>query len=145
MYPKWWSDTITVFNKYEDTQTGIVHWYKTVLKNCFWKNDFQRLKMGDIQVQTDSIICRIPESNKFMEKNNWINVPNDKMSNYFTFDTGDIIIKGYIEDDIDEYTSGSRSSDIIEKYKSFGCMVVDRLSINTGVGRGIPHYHVEGV
>ena len=144
-YPKWWSDTVTIFNKYEDSQTGIIRWYRTVLDNCFWKNEFQRLKMGDIEVKTDTIICRIPESFSFLEKYLWVDIPNDRMSDYFTLAQGDIIIKGNIDEDIDEYTSGRRSSDILQKYKDYGCMVIDRVSINTGVGRGIPHYHVEGV
>lgn len=144
-YPVWWDTTITVFNKYEDIQTGVIRWYKTTLSNCFWKNDFQRLKMGEVQVQTDGIVCRIPENEKFLEKQDWVNIPNDMMANYFTLAQGDIIVRGQVDEDIDEYMSGKRSSDFIEKYKWQGCMVVDRLSINVGIGRGLPHYHVEGV
>ena len=144
-YPIWWDTTITIFNKYEDAQTQIITWYRTVLDNCFWKNDFQRLKMGDVEVRTDSIICRIPENSKFLEKQNWDKVPNDKMNNHFTIAQGDIIIRGNVDEEINEYASGKRSSDIIEKYKWQGCMIVDRVTIDTGIGRGLPHYHVLGV
>lgn len=144
-YPVWWDTTITVFNKYEDPQTNVITWYKTVLNNCFWKNDFQRLKMGDIEVETDSIICRIPENSNFRENQNWVKIPNDQMNNYFTLAHGDIIIRGDVNINIDEYTDGRRSSDIIESCKAQGCMVIDRFSINTGIGRGLPHYHVQGV
>ena len=144
-YPIWWDTTITIYNKYEDSQTGIITWYKTTLDKCFWQNNFQRLKMGDVEVETDSIICRIPENSKFLEKHQWVNIPNDKMTNYFTLAQGDIIIKGNITDEIDEYSSGKRSSDIVEKYKWQGCMIVDRVAIDTGTGRGLPHYHVQGV
>lgn len=144
-YPKWWASTITIFNKYEDSQTGIIKWYRTVVDNCFWKNQFQRFKMGDVEVQSDTIICRIPEKLNFKEKYLWDNVPNDQKASYFTLAQGDIVIKGDIEEDIDEYTSGHRSSDVIEKYKTLGCMVIDRISNNTGVGLGIPHYHIEGI
>ncbi len=144
-YPMWWDKKITVYNKYLDPQTQVVRWYKTVLDNCFWQNHFQRFKMGDVEVQSDSIICRIPENAIFMEKHLWDKVPNDLMGNYFTLAQGDIVIKGEVDDTINEYESGSRSSDFIEKYKWQGCMVIDRVNINTGLGLGLPHYHIEGV
>lgn len=144
-YPIWWDTTVTVFNRYEDEQTQVIRWYKTVIPECFWKNDFQRLKMGEVQVQTDNIVCRIPENSNFREKQDWLKIPNDKMNKYFTLSQGDIIIRGEADTIIDEYTSGKRSSDIIEAYKWQGCMVIDRVSINVGPGRGLPHYHVEGV
>lgn len=144
-YPAWWDTQVTIYNKYEDPQTQIIKWYKTVIDECFWKNNFQRLKLGDIEVNTDGVICRIKENSKFLEKQDWVKLPNDEMSNYFTLSQGDIIIRGNVSDNIDEYTSGIRSSDIIEKYKWQGCIVIDMVVINTGVGRGLPHYHVEGV
>ena len=144
-YPKWWDTTVTVYNRYEDPQTQVITWYKTVLDNCFWKNNFQRLKVGQTEVETDSVICRIPINDAFKEKYSWINIPNYQMNNYFTLDRGDIIAKGNIEEDIVEYQSGKRSSDFIAKYKSSGCMVIDSVNINDYTGVGIPHYHVEGV
>lgn len=144
-YPIWWDTSVTVYNKYEDPQTNIITWHKTVIDDCFWQNNFNRYKMGEVEIQSDSIICRIKEDSRFLEKQDWVKIPNDKMNNYFTLSQGDIIIKGNVDEDIDEYTSGKRSSDIIAKYKWQGCMVIDKLSINTGLGRGLPHYHVEGV
>lgn len=144
-YPMWWSQTITVYNKYEDSQTQVIRWYRTVLDNCFWQNHFQRLKMGDMEVETDNVICRIPENESFREKYLWVKIPNDLMSNYFTLAQGDIIVKGNVDDEINEYQSGTRSSDLIQKYKDLGCMVVDKVNNNTGIGLGLPHYHVEGV
>lgn len=144
-YPIWWDTTITVYNRFEDPQTQVVRWYRTVLENCFWKNDFQRLKMGDVEVKTDSVVCRIKENPKFLEKQDWVLQPNDKMSQYFTLAQGDIIVRGEVADEINEYQAGYRSSNIIEKYKWQGCILIDRVSINTGAGRGLPHYHVEGV
>lgn len=145
VYPMWWDKTITVYNKFQDPQTQVIKWYRTVLDNCFWKNQFQRLTVGGVEVETDSIICRVPESASFKQKQLWNKVPNDLKSNYFTFAQGDIIILGEVEDEINEYQSGSRSSELIEKYKWQGCMVVDRLNINVGAGLGLPHYRVEGV
>ena len=145
MYPAWWSDTLTVFNKFVDPQTGIVRWYRTVLSRCFWQNQFQRLKVGQVEVKTDYVVCRIPVQNNYLSKFEWVNKPNDTMGNYFTLDNGDIVIKGNVLDEIDEYTSGKRSTDLINKYKFYGCIVIDKFNDNTGPGRGIPHYHIEGV
>jgi len=144
-YPKWWDKTITIYNKFEDPQTRVVRWYRNVLNNCFWKNSFQRLKIGEVEVQTDSIICRIPPKNNFLTRPEWLNVPNDTKADYFTLAQGDIVILGEIEDNINEYESGHRSSDILNKYKAYGSMVIDRCNDNTGANLGIPHYHIEGV
>lgn len=144
-YPMWWNTTITVYNKYQDPQTQIIRWYRTTLDNCFWQNRFQRMKVGGVEVETDAIICRVPESAAFKQKQVWNSTPSDLKSNYFTFAQGDIIVNGEVSDEIDEYRNGYRSSDLVEKYKWQGCMIVDRLNINVGIGLGLPHYHVEGV
>ena len=63
-----------------------------------------------------------------------------------TFGAGDIIIKGEVDDVIDEYTKGHRSSDILDKYKPLqGCIEVDSVGINVGAGRCMEHYTVRGV
>ena len=55
-------------------------------------------------------------------------------------------MKGEVTDEIDEYASGFRSSDILTKYKKRGeCMVIDRCAVNVGPGRGLEHYYVKGV
>lgn len=144
-YPMWWNKTITVYNKFKDPQTQIIRWYRTVLNNCFWQNNFQRFKMGDVEVKSDSILCRIPENGSFKEKHLWVKIPNDLMGNYFTLAQGDVVILGEVEDEINEYQNGSRSSDVVAKYKDQGCMVIDKFSNNTGLGLGLPHYHIEGV
>ena len=67
------------------------------------------------------------------------------MGDYFTLGTGDIIVKGAVTDEIDEYTSGKRSSDFIKKYKALqGCMEIQHFSIDTGIGRCAEHYYVTG-
>ena len=34
-YPVWWETTITVYNKFIDEQTQLVHWYRNVVTDCF--------------------------------------------------------------------------------------------------------------
>lgn len=143
-YPEWWNDTITVFNKYEDPATRRITWYKTVLHNCFWKYTGNRIVVGETALDTNTIICRIPKNSAYLEKYKW-DATTEK-SKHYTLCPDDILIKGKVDDDIDEYASGKRSSDILTKYKRLqGCMVIEKCASNTGLGRGLEHYYVSGV
>lgn len=143
-YPEWWNATITVFNKYEDPTTRKITWHKTVLQNCFWKYTGNKIVVGETTLDTNTTICRIPVNPAFLENYQWT-ITEDK-SDFFTLGVGDIIIRGEVDDEIDEYASGVRSSDILTKYRKRGeCMVIDRSAINAGPGRGMEHYFVRGV
>ena len=144
-YPSWWNQTLTVYNKYIDPQTKVITWHRHVITNCFWKNVGNKITVGNTILETKDIICRIPTSEEFKEKYLWCQLPNDEMDKYFTLGENDIIIKEEVDDVIDEYTKGHRASDIIAKYKDLqGCMVINKVGINTGGVRGNEHYHVRG-
>ena len=145
IYPIWWNQNITVYNKYEDNTTQIVTWYRTNLSKCFWKNNIQKVTLGQETLETNSIICRVPKNDAFMEKYLWLQLSDEEKSNYFTFGEGDIIIKGNVNDTIDEYIKGIRSSDLKIKYKDLGCLEVNNISVNTGEGVGMEHYLVRGI
>lgn len=143
-YPEWWDATVTVYNKYEDPATRQISWHRTVLYHCFWKYTGNKIVVGETTIDTNTTICRIPISPKFLERHIWNNA-QDK-SNYFTLGAGDIIIKGEVTDEINEYAASYRSSDILTKYKKYGeCMVINKCSVNAGLGRGLEHYYVRGV
>lgn len=145
-YPIWWDTTITIYNKFEDPQTQVVTWYRNVVENCFWKYVGDKIVINQTVLETNNIICRIPENSLFLEKYKWIQLPNDEMSQYFTLGAGDIIIKGEVDDVVNEYTAGYRSSDLVAKYKNLqGCMEVQQITLNTGIGRNNPHYFVKGI
>lgn len=139
----WWDTPITLYNKLEDTQTQVITWYRHTISNCFWSTTGGHVSINNVVLDTDAIIVRIPKDSRFMERYDWEQLPNDRISNYFTLGAGDIIIKGEVTDTINEYLTGHRSSDLIEKYKT-RCMIIDRYNNNTGTGRGQPHYHVTG-
>lgn len=146
IYPPWWDTTLTIFNKYEDKQTNVVTWYKNIVHKSFWKYTGSKVMVGETVLETNSTICRIPFSAKFLEKFEWEQLPNDKMSEFFTLAQGDIIVKGEVDDIIDEYTKGHRSNDLLNKYKTLqGCIVIDHYSINTGIARCSEHYYVTGI
>jgi len=145
-YPVWWDTAITIYNRYEDPETNIVTWYSHIIEGAFWKYTGSKVIVGETVLETNTITCRIRKDDSFMEKYEWIQLPNDKMADYFTLGQGDIIIKGAITDTVDEYTSGSRASDLIAKYKQLqGCMEVQDVAINVGAGRCNEHYYVRGI
>ena len=145
-YPVWWNTTITIYNKYEDPLTQIVTWYKHTVDNCFWKYTGNKIVVGETVLETNNTICRIPKNDLFREKYIWNALPNDQMGNYFTLGQGDIIVRGEVTDAINEYLAGSRSTDLLIKYKALqGCIEVQNIAINIGEGRCNEHYYVNGV
>lgn len=141
----WWDDTITIYNKYTDNLTGKVLWFRTVLNNCFFKNDAEHLRLGDATLSGTSVICRIPKSDKYLPRLEWVKLPNDEMGNYFTLGRGDMIFEGEIEDDIDEYTQGKRLNDFLAKYQDLvNYIEIINFTDNTGGGRNNEHYRVRG-
>ena len=145
-YPIWWDTALTIYNRFEDPQTQVVTWYRAIVTGCFWKYAGNKINLNNATLETNNIICRIPKDKRFLERQDWVQKPNDQMEDYFTLSVGDIIVKGEVEDVINEYASGRRSNDLIKKYKSLqGCMEIQQCTINTGVGRNNEHYYVTGI
>lgn len=145
-YPVWWETTLTIYNRYEDPVTNIVMWFRNTVPNCFWKYTGDKITVGETVLETNNIICRIPKDDRYLDKYVWNKLPNDEMGNYFTLGQGDIIIKGEVDDEVNEYQQGQRSTDLLKKYKELqGCMEVQEFAVNVGAGRCNEHYYVKGV
>lgn len=145
-YPVWWDTTVTVYNKFTDSATQVVTWYKTVVTDCFWKFTGAEVRVGETVLDSKAIVCRIPKSPIFLEKQDWIKLPVAQLSDYFTLAQGDILVKGECEFVIDEYTKGKRSSDLLSQYSQYqACMEIMEWSNNTGVGRNEEHYLTRGI
>ena len=152
-YPIWWDTTITIYNRHENPETGVITWYRKTIPNCFWKYVGNKVTFANyysstsaMVLETNDTICRIPENSKYLDNYNWVNIPNDRKGNYFTLKLGDIIIKGSVDDEINEYQTGHRSTDLIAKYKNLqGCIEITKYTDNTGIGRANKHYYVKGV
>jgi len=144
-YPSWWNETITIYNKYTDPVSKLITWHRHVVVGAFWKNIGEKINIGNVVIETDTIICRIRKDEEFLPKHEWKNLPNDEMEDFYTLGRGDIIIRGRVEDEVDEYTKGYKSTDLVNKYKDLqGCMTIDKVTINTEGGRGNEHYLVKG-
>lgn len=145
-YPVWWETTLTIYNKYEDPITNLITWYRTVVEGAFWKYVGDKVTINDTVLETKNIVARIRKDPRFLPHHEWIALPNDVMSDYFTLSEGDIIVKDAVDDVINEYQSGHRSSDLLGKYKKLqGCMSIETLAINVGAGRCDEHYRVKGI
>ena len=144
--PQWWDSTVTIYNKYSDPITNITRWYRTVLSNCFWKRTTEKISLNNAVLESDNVICRIPETESFRQKYEWLQIPNDQMQNYFTLGIGDIIVNGEVTDEINEYTVGTRSNDVLKKYADLGTMTIESVRINTKTGVLFNrHYLAKGV
>ena len=140
-YPEWWNTTVTLYNKYESSN-GEITWYRTVLTGCFWKYVTEYSRIDNATQMTKVLLCRVRKSKDFLENFEW-QEQSDK-SSYFTFNDGDILVRGEVEDTIDEYTKGQRASDLLTKYKS-RCAEITECAINVGAGRVNEHYLVRGI
>lgn len=137
--------TITVYNQYVDSVSKVTKWFRTVLENCFYKNDNKSVTVGTTAIKSDNVIVRVPESEKFLPRYEWEKIPTDLMPEYFTLSTGDMVINGYADDEIKD-AAGQRASDVLAKYKKLGgAITIKQVNINTGGGRLLPHYYVSGV
>lgn len=137
-----WDKTITLYNKYEDEQTGVIRWYRHVLKNCFYKTTNNKINVGGVQLQTDDNIIRIPEQNNYLLPYKWLNLPNDEKEISLTLQSGDLIFLGEVSEEIDEYTAGKRSNDLIKKYSPLGSVFIKSVNINDSAPGA--HYLVRG-
>ena len=144
-YPSWWDDTITLYNKYIEPGTKRVKWFRHVLTDCFYKHTVEKITVGKTTIDANVSVCRIRVSDDFIDKKSWMAMSDDEKALYFTLSGGDIIVADEIDFEIDEYTPGQRSSDLIKDNKEWpGCFTVEVVNINVGGGRGNEHYHVKG-
>lgn len=143
----WWDKTVTIYNKVVDPTTQRITWYKNTAENCFWKyvNNSYTIRGSMITLDTKDVICRIPKTDKFVDKKTWRELTDEERKDYFTLANGDIIILGEVEDVIDEYTAGQRSTDLVTKYKEYdACIEIDTYVDNCQTGVNLDHYRVVG-
>lgn len=143
-FPIWWDSTVTLYNRYEDPTTQLVTWYRTTLSDCFWKTNVLTTydRTDSVRGYTNSIICRIPKSNDYYSAYEWKRLNNNDRSNSFTLQTGDILVNGDVDDDINEYVKGQRSSDLVDRYKDMGVIRIENVADNSDELRNLPHYLV---
>ena len=122
-YPNYWNDAVTLYTRSMDAD-GLVTWEHTVYRGCFWQHR-SALSTGDGRhLGVEKLICRF-------------RAPAPEVK------PGDIVIKGEVYDEIDEYTEGSRSADLLNTYTGNG-FAVTATHDNTSRAAMIPHLYTEG-
>lgn len=145
-YGDWWSTTITLYNKVIG-ENNKISWYRHVIEDCFYSQVLDTLSKLNTNSVLDSYvsICRIRKSESYVGKRKYLSLSEEDRDEYFTLSTGDIIVAEEVDFEIDEYTDGQRSSDMLKLYREDpGCFIVKQRSDNTGKGRGNPHYAARG-
>lgn len=144
-YPSWWDDKITLYNKFIDPTTKKTKWFRHVISDCFYKHTIEKITVGKTTIDSNVSICRIRVSDDFVDRKTWIDLDDTEKAEKFTLGAGDIIVADEIDFEIDEYTNGKRSSDLIKENTEWpGCFTIETVNINVGGGRGNEHYHVRG-
>lgn len=123
--PAWWDKTLTLYHCIEDSVTHTVTWQRSILNNCFWK---QTISQPQTQLSTTSecsTIVRIPSADT-------------------SIDVGDLLVLGLVEDEIDEYTSGQRASDLLARYKDRALKIQSIVDNNQALV-DCPHLRIGGI
>ena len=138
-----WTNDITVYNKNENGTTGVIIWYKHNLSKCFIKRTNNKFYLNGSAIQSDDNILRIPIQKDYITPFEWQTLTDEQKSEHLTLQTGDIIILGNVNDTINEYATGERSSDLIAKYKNLGSLFITSVNENTILPN--KHYLVRGI
>lgn len=114
-----YNQTITVYNclRAADNPGSMKDtWQKTVLHDCFYKNVMGRVDSEKGAKMSSVYTARIPESPSYRSYSEWASLPQDEREDLFTFNLGDIVVKGECADDI-KGVSPFTASEVLEKYK----------------------------
>lgn len=123
-YPKWWNQTVTVYHRTVEAGHRVT-WSSSQVGGCFVK--ITTLSRHDNNARRDGsgTICRMPPPCPVLAP-------------------GDIIVMGVCADDIDEYTPGKRSTDLLAAHPG-AAFVVTEIHDNTRAGLPLPHMYAEGL
>lgn len=136
-----WTQTITLYNHFYD-EDGSAVYYRHTIPGCFVKHTSNRITVGNVHIQSDDTIVRIPSQPNFYPAFDWQTLDPETRSKSITLQTDDLIIFGAVTDEIDEYTAGKRKSDVVDKYKDLGYMNIKSFNLNTFLPT--KHYLVKG-
>ena len=136
-YPKWWNDTVTLYNRIENATTHEVTWQRTVISNCFASRVTRRVIVDKTLSVVQTHIVRIRESADYLSPSAW----NDATTRTgkFTLQVGDLVVFGTVADTISEYTAGQTSEDVLNKYINSGAFRVSVAKDNTDAAGA--HYY----
>lgn len=94
---------ITVYNSYIDPTTKYKTYLPTVITGVSWFGDVQVNVSSDGLSSADMYTIRIPidadfNNKQYLSPKDFLAIPNDEMSKYWTISIGDTIVKGSVND-----------------------------------------------
>lgn len=130
--------TITLLNKLKatDSVTKQDVWYKTVIPWCSWITRSESAISGNVVSIGSHFVVRVPKQESYLPYSQWKKSPDG----HLTFSTGDIIIKGEIEEDI---ITATTIPQIFQKYQPES-FYVKLFQDNTNIIELAEHYRIEG-
>lgn len=134
-YPNWWDDTVTLYNRIESSSHEVT-WQRTVIPLCFASKVTRRLMVGDTQSVIQTHIVRIRSSANYLTPSAW-NAATTRTGK-FTLQVGDLVVFSTVTDTINEYSDGTTSEDVLNKYSSQGAFRVSIAKDNSAASAA--HY-----
>lgn len=139
-----YNQTITVYNclrAADNPDSNKDIWHRTVLHNCYYKNVMGRVDSEKTSKMQNVYTARIPESRAYLPYHEWIELPEELRKSHFTFNLGDIVVKGECADEITG-TKPNTATELLQRYKP-DAFKVTAFSDNTSYQMS-RHYRVGG-
>ena len=135
-YPPTWDKTITIYSKVKaaDNTDKTDKWYRTVVRDCFFKSVQNRTVTEQGVIFSSSYVCRIPFTALYKPYSAFKSSPVG-----FALSLGDIIILG---EKTDTMTAQNRL-DILNNYRP-DAFTIGSVTDNSRVNF-LQHYLIEGV
>lgn len=140
-----YNQTITLYNclrAADNPKEKKDTWQKTVMGNCFYKSVIGRTEYADKNPRMDNTYTvRIPVSDRYLPYHQWIRLPEEERSGYFTCSQKDIVVRGECGADITG-VSPDTAAQVLSRYKP-EAFVVTAFADNTS-HKMAKHYRLGG-
>lgn len=145
-----YNETITVYNciRGKDNPSKKDVWIRTVLHDCFYKSSITRSDggvtrsgNGKIAKMENTYTARIPESDQYTPYRDFVKLSAEERNGLFTFDLGDIVVRGECLEEITGQTPNT-ASEVLDRLKP-EAFLVTAFSDNTSHPCA-KHYRVGG-
>lgn len=134
---------ITLYNAFSgEDEYGkmFTTWHRTVITNCTWGKQNKTVLVGNATLDNNDYLVKIPQDSNYIDGWEWFMLPNSELGGKFTVNTGDVVVRGVVDDEIPY--NGSPSG-ILRKYtgRAFTVMYCHN---NTGEDIPLGHYEIGG-
>lgn len=135
------NEDITIYNKWYNRETRLDEWIRTQISGVSWHSG-QAVTVGDKGLfSANTYTVRIPVSStpcgiEFVLPENYSVKEKSSLSEFWTIQSGDIVVKGLVDDEI------KKASDITQKYSN--AFVVTGWKDNRRGPLSTQHWRIDG-